>query len=1032
MNKSDILMFARLSIAVLVMLVSAPRAIAGAGDTVSLAGSWRFEIASADASNYTRELPGTINLPGTIDDAGLGPKGYAGSLNGPQRRFFYHGPAWYQRDIEIPADWEGKRITLFLERCRWVTTVYLGDQKIGSQDSLISPHVYDLGTTLKPGKHRLTICVDNTVKLNLPGGQGMDGGTWGNMNGIVGRIELAATPPVWIDDVQVYPDAAQMTALVKVRIGNATGKAGRGTLLVNNKSVEASWDASGGRTEIEMDLEGVKLWDEFSPNLTELMVKLGDSTRSVRFGVRDFSSKGTQFTLNGRPIFLRGTLECSVWPLTGYPPTDVSAWHRIYRIMKSYGLNHIRFHSWCPPEAAFIAADEAGIIIQTEGVQGNGHVGVDPAVDAFHEAELKRIVDTYGNHPSFCLMALGNEYHGPDALLTEWVDMLQERDPRRLVSSPSNGQTTANRQFNVPHVGRGIKGPGTERDLRQYIANDVRPSIIHEIGQWMFWPDSKEIEKWTGVMALRNYEIIRDDLAKKNLLHLEPQYVQASGKFATLLYKEEIEVILRTPGYGGFQLLDLKDYPMQGTAVVGVLDAFWDSKGFITPEGFRRFCGPTVPLLRMPKRAYTADETFAATADLSHFGPTDLANVKPVWKVKDDQGHEIASGTLPVQSIETGKLTSLGDVNASLAKAVAPCKLTVSIALEGTKISNDWEIWVYPSEVATEPPNDVVVCENWDDAKAALAQGKDVVYFALTAGAKRSMPGGFLPVFWSPVAFPNQKPNTMGLLLDPKHPLFAQFPTEMHSNWQWYNLTQKSRAFILDDSPAIYQPIVQNIDNFARNHKLGIIFEGRVGRGNLLVCGFDLLNQSEDPVARQLLAGIYTYVGSQSFKPTQTFSDETLDELFGRASYPVMDRLGAKINWVSSEGPGNNVDYVLDGNPQTIWHTPWLDAPDFPHAFVIEFPKPVRMSGVTCLPRQGSNPHGWIKDYAVYASADGKDWGEPVAKGSFPYDENLQTIPFATPIETSFLKFVALDSFNPGQPFAALAEISILEETPSP
>ena len=199
------------------------------------------------------------------------------TLAGPYRLYDYAGPAWYQRDIEIPAAWQGKRVTLFLERCRWVTTVWLDDKRIGSQDSLIAPHVYDFGAGVAPGKHRLTICVDNTVKINLGGFvSALFGGTWGNMNGIIGRIELAATPPVWIDDVQVYPDVDKRLARVVVRIGNATGKAGRGPLSVGAKSVEAAWDEKGGRAEVEVDMSGAKLWDEFAPNLSEVTVKLGE------------------------------------------------------------------------------------------------------------------------------------------------------------------------------------------------------------------------------------------------------------------------------------------------------------------------------------------------------------------------------------------------------------------------------------------------------------------------------------------------------------------------------------------------------------------------------------------------------------------------------------------------------------------------------------------------------------------------------------------------------------------------------------
>jgi hypothetical protein len=329
---------------------------------------------------------------------------------------------------------------------------------------------------------------------------------------------------------------------------------------------------------------------------------------------------------------------------------------------------------------------------------------------------------------------------------------------------------------------------------------------------------------------VENFEIIRNDLKKKHLLDLVPQYVEASAQFATLLYKEEIEVLLRKPGYAGFSLLDLHDYPTQGTALVGLLDPFWDSKGFITPEAFRQFCSPTVPLLRMPKRVYTIDEPFKATAEIAHFGPADLPNAKPMWAIRDQQGREVASGRWAVLNVPTGKLTGLGGIEASLDKAPAPGTLTVTVWLAGTKFANDWKIWVYPAMVAPRAPADVVVCKKWDEAKKSLADEKKVIFFPNATNPAQSMRGRFLPVFWSPVWFPNQKPNTIGLLCNSRHPLLAQFPTECHSDWQWFHLMQHSWLFSLDGTPADYRPVVQVIDNFARNHKLGVVFEGRVGR----------------------------------------------------------------------------------------------------------------------------------------------------------------------------------------------------------
>ncbi|MCX6894431.1 MAG: discoidin domain-containing protein, partial [Verrucomicrobia bacterium] len=984
----------KLTLQALVLAVALTAVSATAGDVVSLAGVWRLEIAGTNAAGFAHALPGQIKLPGTIDDARLGPPNpKPPTLEGPWRLSDYAGPAWYQRDIEIPEAWSGKRVTLFLERCRWVTTVWLDDKQIGSQDSLIAPHVYDFGTGVAPGKHRLTICVDNTVKINL--GRfvsALFGGTWGNMNGIVGRIELAATPPVWIDDVQVYPDVDKKLVRVVVKIGNATGAAGRGPLTVGGKNVEATWDVQGGHAEAEVDMSGAKLWDEFSPNLSEVTVKLGGDERTVRFGMRKFAARGTQFTMNDRTVFLRGTLECSIWPLTGYPPTDLAAWHRIYKIMKSYGLNHIRFHSWCPPEAAFAAADSEGIMVQAEGPMANVSAGSDAARDAFIEAEYQRIVDTYGNHPSFCTMALGNEFGGKNEMLTGWVDMLIRRDSRHLYSSATSAPTTANRQWTETPRGRGIKGAGTARDLSDIVAGDGRPTIGHEIGQWMYFPDFNEIKKYSGVMAVKNFEMIRDDMKQKHLLDLAPKFVEASGKFATLLYKEEIEVLLRTPGYGGFSLLDLHDYPTQGTALIGPLDPLWESKGFITPEAYRRFCNSTVPLLRMPKRTYTSAETFEATAQVAHFGAVDLVNAQPLWKITDAQGGEVAAGKLPSLTVPTGKLTELGAIKASLANVKTPGKFTVTLSLAGTKFVNDWEIWVYPATPAPAPAADVLFCGEWSGAKVALAAGKNVVFFPTVGDSAHSLVGKFLPVFWSPVWFPTQKPNTMGLLCDPQQPLLAQFPTEMHSNWQWYELMQHSRLFVLDETPADYRPLVQVIDNFARNHKLGVIFEGRVGRGQLLVCGFNLPGLTNEPAARQLSASLNAYVGSAKFKPAQKLGVDFLEELFVPKFSNKLQALGAEIR-ADSQRAEYEAEQAIDGNPNTMWHTPWDEgARKFPHWLTFDLPQPVKLAGVTCLPRQDGIQNGYIKDYAVFISADGKDWGEPVATGVFKKSAELQTV----------------------------------------
>jgi hypothetical protein len=1022
-------------------------------NSISLAGAWRFRLdphgVGLEQEWYATRLPDQIRLPGTTDEAKLGLSNPAKpSLDGLYRPNVYAGPAWYQRDFEIPAGWKGKSVTLFLERVHWEARAWLDGREVGSQDSLIAPHVHDLGSSVTPGKHCLTIRVDNSLKFDLgPFVSILYEGTQTNWNGIVGGIELQAADPVTIDNVQVYPDVDRKRIRVSVAVRNPSGDGFTSaiTLSVKDKAHGQtvasqqyifSSDALRPVCTEELPLgDMVKLWDEFSPNLYELKVHFhragagGASEQFVNFGMRKLETRGTQFLLNGRPIFLRGTLECAIFPLTGYPPTDVPAWQRIFRILKSYGLNFMRFHSWCPPEAAFAAADIEGVYLQVEGPEANIHIDRHAPIGQFMEQELLRIVHTYGNHPSFCLMTLGNEHRGTGDTLDYWVEMLIRGDPRHFYSSASAGQLTNHRQFTEGGP-RGVHGPRTDVDFGVEVARQDRPLMGHEIGQWTFFPNFKEIAKYSGVLQARNFELVRDDLAKKHLLDLAPSFVEATGRHAVLLYKEEIEVLLRTPHYAGFSLLDLHDYPGQGTALVGPLDPFWDSKGFVAPLQHARYCGPTVPLLRLNKRTFTNGETVAAEAEISHFGPSDLTAATPAWNIRDEKGAVVDSGELPVQDIHAGKLAHLGSISASLVKAPAPCKLTFSLSLRATTVSNEWEIWVYPEKVDITPPPGLVFSNIWDDkVKSTLAAGGRVLLFA---GGNRSvpisshsLPGRFLPVFWSPIWFPSQKPNTMGILCDPAHPALAEFPTEFYSNWQWCELIDHSRSMILDDMPTDVRPVVRVIDNFVRNHKLAVIFEAQVGPGRLLVCAIDLPGLvAREPAARQMLASLAHYAGSEAFHPQVELSAQTLDTLFAPAIGGVMQRLGAKVIDADSAVPDYPAENAIDGDPNTIWHTPWENrAPGFPHYLVVEFPKPPALRGLRILPRQDMS-NGRIKDYEVFVSNDKKLWGDAVIKGRFSNSADLQTIDFHRNVEGKFLKFVALSSFE-AKPYASLAELEV-------
>ena len=943
--------------------------------TISLAGRWSFKLDPKDVGQrekwYAGKLTDSIKLPGSTAENGYGDdlsvdtkwtgqivdKSWftedkyakyrqAGSIKIP---FWltpvkhYVGPAWYQRRIDVPESWSGKRITLLLERCHWETKVWVDGIAAGMQDSLCTPQIHDLSELLTPGRHTLTIRVDNSVKYDVGvNAHSVSDHTQTNWNGIVGRIELLATDRIWVSDVQVFPDIRNKSVGLLVAIGNTTNRQVGGTLTIAAKSWNAmqnhtpaqksiEFTASESETVVEIDYpmgDDVLLWDEFSPALYRLTVSLtadsggslkgeafGDGApqndhpqaaleaatrlfhdeKTVTFGMREIGTKGTQFTINNRPTFLRGTLECCIFPLTGYPPTDVEEWLRILRTAKAHGLNHIRFHSWCPPEAAFEAADRLGIMFHVECPAWTT-IGDDKPIDKFIYAEGDRILKAYGNHPSFCMLAYGNEPGGNNQkrFLADLVNYWKAKDPRRLYTSAAGWPIIPENQYHSTPGPRGHQwgaglssrfnamSPETTTDYSSFVKEYDVPIVSHEIGQWCVYPNFKEISKYKGVLRAYNFEIFRDSLAANNMLDQAEDFLLASGKLQALLYKEEIESALRTPGFGGFQLLDIHDFPGQGTALVGILDAFWDSKGYVEPQEHHRYCCETVPLARMEKRTWTTDETFAADVEIAHFGPAPIQNTAPIWFVTYEDGRKVTSGRLARTTIPLGNGTRLGRIEVKLANIAAPAKLVLTVLIEGTPFKNSWDIWVYPAKLDTQPSATVLITEQLDEkAQTTLKDGGKVLLMPPLNSINSDVPASFTTIFWNTQWTDRQPPHTLGILCDPKHPALAQFPTEFHSNWQWWDLVTKSRLMVLDGFPAELRPIVQVIDDWNTNRRLSLIFEARIGKGRLLVSGIDLKsNLNQRPVARQMLQSLLKYMDSNAFTPKCSIDEKLVQGLF--------------------------------------------------------------------------------------------------------------------------------------------------------
>lgn len=890
---------------------------------ISLAGEWEFAIDSADVGItqewYAKALDNRILLPGTTDEAGYGtPHSLPPSVAKPQilhltRKHSYVGPAWYVREVTIPSSWEGKNIELKLERVIWQTNVWVdGVEVSGGQESLIAPHYFDLTRHLTPGRHRIAIRVDNRKKYDITAGDMAHAYTnhtqimW---NGILGEISLRAKDEVFISDLQIYPDIEKNEIRVKGKLCN-TGSPAKGLLSAEVKEkgpgsllaeLSKQLEIPAGDTALDFICpmgEDVKYWSEFTPVLYELNVRVksgkNSATERVDFGMREVGNRRSDLLVNGKKVFLRGTLECCVFPLTGCPPTTRHGWLKVFATAREWGLNHLRFHSWCPPKAAFEVADSLGFYLQVELPLWSLTVGRDKAMNRFLYEESARILSEYGNHPSFCFFSLGNELQPDFAFLGNLLDSVKRADPRHLYTTTSftfegghGSWPEPNDDFFITQWtkkgwvrGQGVfdvSAPDFNKDYSASVDSMPVPLVTHEIGQYAVYPDLKEIGKYTGVLEPLNFKGVRAELEKKGLLHKAEDYLMASGRLAYVLYKEEVERAMKTLGISGFQLLDLHDFPGQGTALVGLLNAFWESKGVASAEEFRQFSAPVVPLARFPKAVYKNDERFTASIEVANYG-SEVLNGKTIrWALTDASGACLQEGAFALDGVQIGGGNRVGEISCPLAGVAQAARLQLAVAIEGTDYRNSWNVWVYPASLEIEK-GDVVLTERFAEARRALEAGKKVLYVPPYTSCV-GLQGKFVPVFWSPVHFPKQA-GTMGLLLDPTHKAFAHFPTDGHTDWQWWSLATRSRTLVTDSFYRHVTPIVECVDNFANNRRLSTLFEANCLNGKLVVCSMDVLNDPDAfPEKKQLLYSLLAYMNSAAFAPDKTVSLENIRSL---------------------------------------------------------------------------------------------------------------------------------------------------------
>lgn len=617
---------------------------------IDLSGQWQVKLDAEKQETMPQAYPETMMLPGTTSAAGLGmpnPAKETGCLTDAYR---FEGAVWFMRTFTA-GDWTGEQTMLTLERTR-KTTVYLDGRPIGHQESLCTPHRYFL-PPVHAGEHTLVIRVDNT-DYPTRGGHLTSPDTQSNWNGITGEISLTVAHTL-LTDLTVRPDLRRGCLRVHGHIiGAPDGVAG----IVLPGQMEHLLPYRRGVLDGECPLKGNEaFWDEAHPEIHTISIDLDGDVYETTFGLRDVRTLGRRLLINGRETFLRGKVDNLLYPKTGYTPTDVASWMTILGIAKEYGINHYRYHTACPPDAAFTAADLLGVYMAPElpfwgTVAEEGEEGYDERERDFLFQEGFRILREYGHHPSFLWLSLGNELWGSKDVLNRMMRAYREADDTKLYSSGANNyqfvpdvldeenvfvgvrlgrerlirgsyamcdapqgivQTTAPESVSnydasiVPETlgqsgeagkvqiqyGTGVKE--VDAQSADALIPDV-PVISHEVGQYVFYPDFSEISHYTGPLKPRNIEAMREKLERAGLYGEHEAFFRQTGHLAVECYKREIETLLRSREVSGFQMLDLQDYTGQGTALVGVLNAMMENKGLISAEEWREFCAGTVVL----------------------------------------------------------------------------------------------------------------------------------------------------------------------------------------------------------------------------------------------------------------------------------------------------------------------------------------------------------------------------------------------------------------------------------------------------
>lgn len=937
-----------------------------------LNGTWQFSLDPDNNQQWYKEstnLPqDIIQVPSSWEEAGYGKYTDHQPISTWKKDKEYEGVAWYVKDVTVPSSYDGLQVLLHLKGVRGLSTLWIDGEFVGEDESLITPHCFDISNHIQPGKsQRFVIQLDTQIKYSLHESHIHSYHTATNWGGITGGIEIEGVLPDSFMDIHIQPNTQNKSVDLRIKINNNQTRDSHRVLMVEalqsdgkivcKKTRELESVIEVGKEEYKhvnrvnslqineqfteesftIGLgEHAKLWSPEQPYLYQLKLTLIQNNKQyaqkiIPFGLREIQTAHRQILLNGEPIFLTGYVDCCIFPQTGYPVWDKDHYKRQFQIVKEYGFNHVRLHGWTPPKPFFEAADEEGMLVQTElphwGLAyRNRRKNAPEDVHQFLKSELERVIKLLHTHPSFVMFSLGNELIGIEGhpQLNELIRYAKALDSTRLYTDntgfgelPAQDREgdffTPTMNHHPPYHIDDAAHPDTTQDFREITRLEEKPMIAHEHGQFTTYVRPREAEKYHGILKPNWLETINETLQLKGLENRIDEFIEATSIHMKRTLKEAMEKARRTPGLSGIQLLDVRDFPGQGHATVGVLDVFWDDKNIIFPQEFRNFNDQTVLLMRSTRRTYYMDELFRANIEVSHFGKQ-VTDAQLTWTLADDQG-VFQQETLTIQEIHNGGLTNLVDITFAIPDGeTRQIVLTAQLQVNGRTYTNKWSFWVFKraklhtmperiwtnvsalrsiiygtriekvigiKQISYQKETDVdlaITSQLSRDVLQYLIDGGSVLLLAQADNQYDEVFTKYSPIFWNYLLFPEQTGTTMGMKIH-SHPALDNFPHDGFTNWHWYHLIHHTVALNLESIPNV-QPIIEVIDNFNRAKRLAYAFEVRVGKGKLFVSSLHVTDREvmKLPETQWFFIELINYLTSDKFQPKETIS---MGELLG-------------------------------------------------------------------------------------------------------------------------------------------------------